>query len=163
MKDVYVTKEKELQLVVFAVNDNEYAISILSVREIINVPQIVALPNMPSSVVGVINLRGSVITVVDLGEEFGTNACEGEDSTRKILIVEMKDQMVGYLVDNVTEVLTVNKDCLEKPASSLDSTGMGLVDYICNLTDRLIPVVDLSKLLTSNESVKLHEILSQVR
>ncbi|NLJ79820.1 MAG: purine-binding chemotaxis protein CheW [Firmicutes bacterium] len=152
MKDQTGTETKDLQLVIFTVGGNEFAIHISLVREIIHISKLVVLPNMPLSMVGIINVRGTVLPVVDLGRHFALDLDTDKDyKTRKVLLVEMEDSMVGYLVDNVSEVLRIPGNSLEE-SSKISGLDSGFIDAICNLEGRLIPIIDANKLLTVQET-----------
>ena len=155
------TKSEDLQLVVFTVGGNEFAIHISLVREIIHISKLVVLPNMPLSMVGIINVRGAVLPVVDLGRHFAMDQnAETDYASQKVLLVEMEDSMVGYLVDNVSEVLQVPGNSLEE-SSKISGLGSGFIDAICNLEDRLIPIVNTNKLLTAQEAQHLESLAEE--
>ncbi|NMB00368.1 MAG: chemotaxis protein CheW [Firmicutes bacterium] len=146
---------EEFQLVVFSVGGNDFGIHISVVREIIAPSKFVSLPNMPPSMVGIINVRGTVLPIVDLKNRFGMGSYLSVDSTnQRILLVEMEGSMVGFLVDTVSEVLRVSRNSLEQ-VERIQGMNLNLVDYICNLGERLIPVVDVTKLMTNQEIQQL--------
>lgn len=150
-----VSGSSEQQFVVFRVGDNEFGISISVVREIINETKAVRLPRMPSFVVGVLNLRGSVVPVVDLAERLGMEGGAVNGESRKILIVETDNSEAGYLVSAVTEVLRVPADSLEKPTRMLADLDIGLVESICKLEDRMFPVLGTERLLDLSQARQL--------
>lgn len=146
---------EELQLVVFTVGGHEFGIPISVVREINVLSEPTALPNMPPSMVGIINVRGSIIAIVDLAKRFAMeNHLSVESTNQRVLLVEIDGSMVGYLVDSVSEVLQV-------PANSVEGVGkiLGVNQYIvhsiCRIEDRLIPIVDSTRIMTSNEVQQL--------
>lgn len=148
----------EFQVVVFTLGENEFAIPIGVVREILNVAKLVALPNMPAAMVGIINVRGKVLPIVDLKTKFAMgNGLSRERAGQKILLVELESTMVGFLVDAVSEVLRVSQDALEYLETIQGAKG-NLIDSICKVGDRLIPLVDSSKLLTDQETEQLEEV-----
>ncbi len=146
------------QLVVFTIGTDEFGISIQLVREIIKEAKVVRVPNMPAHVKGVLNLRGLVIPIVDLAEQLGVEAQNNGQKERKILIVERGDTQVGYLVNAVSEVLSVPRDALEAPRSSLGSLDHSVVASICKLGERLFPVLNMSRLLGEGELEALDEM-----
>ncbi len=156
-----VSGSNERQLVVFRVGDNEFGISISVVREIINETKAVKLPRMPSFVVGVLNLRGSVVPVVDLAERLGMEGGAIEGESRKILIVETGNNQAGYLVSAVTEVLRVPADSLEQPTRMLAGLDTGLVESICKLEDRMFPVLGTEQLLEMNQAQQLDAFVEE--
>lgn len=152
---------EEVQLVVFTIGGGEFAIPISLVREIIHISKLVVLPKMPESMVGIIDVRGAVLPVVDLGKRFALGEEQKKDyTTQKVLLVETGDSMVGYLVDAVSEVLQVSRRSLEPTAQIGVIGGAGLIHAICNLEGRLIPIVDIDKLVTTQEARQMQNSLS---
>lgn len=134
----------------FILGDEEYAIEILTVREIISVIDITAIPNVPDYIKGVINLRGKVIAVIDLRLKFGMPEKEYDKSTCTI-VVSYGDRFMGIIVDTVSEVLEVHDQDIDPPPSfgSLVSTdfilGMGKVK------DMVVILLDICKVLESED------------
>ena len=106
--------EEILQLVTFHIGEEEFGVNILDVREINRMMEITRVPHAPEFVEGVINLRGQVIPIVDLRRRFGLKAVEHDKNTR-IVVVELADKVVGFLVDSVSEVLRVPNSVVEPP------------------------------------------------
>ena len=132
---VQSVEHADLQLVVFSVEESEFAVHISLVREIINISKIVALPYLPHAVVGIIDVRGAVVPVVNLGRKFGLVGADEKDfRTQKVLLVEFDGSMVGYLVDEVSEVLQVPAGSIEK-TTKIASLHSGAVESICNLEE----------------------------
>ncbi|MDI9485276.1 MAG: chemotaxis protein CheW [Bacillota bacterium] len=99
---------EELQLVIFTVGETEFGIHISAVREIIAPSKLVSLPSMPPSMVGITNVRGTVLPIVDLKSRFAMGCSQLEEyESQKILLMEIGGSMVGYLVDAVSEVLRI--------------------------------------------------------
>lgn len=155
----------DVQLVVFAVGSQEFGIHISKVREIINITKLVTLPNMPPAIVGIIEIRGVVLPIVDLGLKFGwtdTNSSANAAKEQKVMLIESADSLVGFLVDSVLEVLQVPTNSIDL-ASKVHGLASDLILGICSLEERLIPVVDSEQLLTENEASKLeHLVVSEV-
>lgn len=146
----YVENE-DLQLVVFTVGESEFAIYISFVREIINVSRLVTLPEMSKSMVGIIDVRGTVVPVVDLSLRFAWDQSKREETAvQKILLAELDGSLIGFLVGSVTEVLRVSKGSIDE-SSTINYLGAGLILGICNLKERLIPIVNPDRLLTERE------------
>ncbi|NLJ79849.1 MAG: purine-binding chemotaxis protein CheW [Firmicutes bacterium] len=161
MNDRTGVKESELQLVVFTIEGQEFALHIASVREIIHISKLVVLPDTPLAMVGIINVRGTVLPIIDLGRRFSLKQKTEQDfAAQKVLLVEMEDSMIGYLVDNVSEVLQVPGSSLN-PFQKLSGSDSGFIDSICNLEGRLIPVIDSDKLLTGKETEQLESLAKE--
>lgn len=133
----------------FRLVDNEYAIDILAVREIIGVPDITTVPQMPNFVKGVINLRGKVIPVIDLRERFGLGPTPRTDETCVIVIDTGQD--TGLIVDAVSEVLDIKGEQIDPPPSmgaAVDTTfilGLGKVADDVKILLDIEKVVDFDR------------------
>lgn len=142
--------EDLLQLVSFVIDSEEFGIDILKVQEIIRPVEITRVPNAPAFVEGVINLRGRIVPVVDLRKRFGLAEREQDQHTR-IIVVELVDRVVGFMMDAVREVIRVDRSVIE-PAPEL---AIGIdTDYIkgvAKLEDRLLILLDLEEVLTADE------------
>ncbi|MDF1555181.1 MAG: chemotaxis protein CheW [Deferrisomatales bacterium] len=143
-----------LQLVTFHVGDEEFGVDILTVREINRMMEITRVPHAPVFVEGVINLRGQVIPVVDLRTRFQLDAVEHDKSTR-IVVVELSEKVVGFLVDSVSEVLRVPRDLIEPAPPIVGSIDSEYIEGVVKLDDRLLILLDLQKLLSGGEAREL--------
>lgn len=135
------------QLVVFQLGNEEYAVSIAQVKEIIRYGGATKLPNTPEHMEGIINLRGKVIPVVDLAKRFGL--ARGETDGAQAVIVEAAGREVGVVVDGVTEVLRIEDGAIE-PAQTVCHAGQFLRG-IGKLEGRLLIILDLDKLFSEEE------------
>lgn len=139
----------------FKLSNEEYGVEILKVRELIGLMEITRVPNAPSFIRGVINLRGRVIPVVDLRLKFGMSQIEATDLTVIIVVQfesETGSQTMGILVDEVLEVLNIESDQIEPPpqygSSAFDTEfilGVGKAEK------RVIFLLDIDKVLTVRE------------
>ena len=149
-------KSQELQLVVFCLEKEEYALPITKVQEINRLVPITRLPQTPSFMEGVINLRGRSIPVVDIRKRFELALTPYSDDTR-IMVVDINGQTVGIIVDAVHEVIRLTSDSVEPPPPTfiLDVQyihGIGKVD------DRLVILIDIDKVLSSLEERVLTDV-----
>lgn len=140
----------ELQLVVFNLGEEDFGVAIDQVREIIRMTGITTVPKAPASVLGVINLRGKVIPVVSLRERFGFEAQEPTEATR-IVVCDMGDQTVGFVVDAVTEVLRVGDEAIEPAPQAATGVESRFISGIGKVDDRLIIVLDLEQVFNVQE------------
>ncbi len=150
------TTGEMVQLVNFRLRDEEFGLDIGSVREITRVADITHIPEAPSFIYGLTNLRGQVIAVIDLARQFGLAPQQELPETAKIVVPEIKGQTVGMLVDEVPEVLKIADENIE-PAPELVQTEVR-TDYIKGvgkLDNRLIILLDLEKLLAPHEVEEL--------
>ena len=147
---------QELQLVIFRLASEEYGLPITKVQEINRLVPITKLPQAPAFMEGIINLRSQIIPIVDLRKRFQLTSGERDENNR-IIVVEVNGQVVGIIVDAVHEVVSMQLDKIEPPPPSfiLDSqyiNGVGKFD------DRLIILLDIDKILTSQEEIILKEL-----
>jgi purine-binding chemotaxis protein CheW len=141
---------EERQLVVFQLGAELYGVDIARVHEIIRLQSITRVPRAPSFVEGVINLRGKVIPVVDLRRRFGLPLAEHTRATRTV-VVEIGDQVVGIIVDSVSEVLRVNTATIEPPSPVVAGIDSEYLHGIAKLPERLVILLDLDRVLAREE------------
>ncbi|MBN1521526.1 MAG: purine-binding chemotaxis protein CheW [Candidatus Aureabacteria bacterium] len=144
------TPEQELQLVIFKLGNDSYAVGIKSVRDVIKLVEFVNLPNAPGYMAGVINLRGHIICTIDLRKKFNLKA-ENTGKSR-IMIVMIKNTPVGIIVDEVEEVITIKKKDIDLTPSIIDQhlPGHCLVG-IAKYQDKLIILININNLLSPDE------------
>ncbi len=138
----------EIQLVVFDLASEHYGVDISDVREIMRMQNITKVPGAMSYVEGVINLRGKVLPVLDLRKRLGLKVAEQTEESR-VVVVDIADGEVGVIVDAVTEVLRVQNASIDPPSSMVSQGNSDYLRGIAKLTDRLIILLDLNKLLSS--------------
>jgi purine-binding chemotaxis protein CheW len=139
-----------LQLVGFRLDGEDYAVEIMKVQEIILVKPITRLPRVHESIEGVINLRGSVIAVVNLRRRYGLASKELDDETR-IIVVNIHGKTVGCIVDEVTQVMRIAADQIRPVPSSVTSIARQQIMGLAKLEERLLIVVDIEKLFDADE------------
>jgi purine-binding chemotaxis protein CheW len=142
--------DESKQLVSFRVGDEEFALEIQRVQEIIRNQRVTRVPNSPSFVEGVINLRGKVIPVIALRKRFGVDHKPQEQDTR-IVVLEVKDIVVGIIVDSVPEVLRVPANVIVEPPRIVKSRR-DYVAGVAKLTNRLLILLDVDRVLAGNEA-----------
>ena len=145
-----------LQLVSFKIGNEEFGVDILNVQEINKVTQITKVPNSPDFVEGVINLRGRVIPVIDLRVRLGLERKQHNKDTR-IIVVNIGDKVLGFIVDSVNEVLRVPVNIFEAPPEIVAGVGSEFINSVGKLDDRLLILIDLNKILQKEEVTQLHE------
>jgi purine-binding chemotaxis protein CheW len=143
-----------LQLVSFVLGNEEFGVDIICVQEINRMLQITKVPNSPDYVEGVVNLRGRVIPVLDLRQKLGMQKKEHDNNTR-IIVVEVNNKTVGFIVDGVKEVLRVPVSITEAPPEIVTGINSEYIKSVGKLEDRLLILIDLEKILSSNEAVEL--------
>lgn len=149
--------EQEEQLVIFKLGEEEFAAGIADVQEIIRVPDIVAVPRAPQFVEGVINLRGTIIPVIDLRKRFEMEE-KSRDEHTKVVVVEMDGLLTGLIVDSVQEVLKVSRQVIETAPDLLTaSVDSRFVRGIAKAKEgeRLIIVLNVKEVLSFKEKEEL--------
>ena len=139
-----------LQLVTFTISNEEFGLDILRVQEIIRTMEITRVPRAPEFVEGVINLRGKVIPIIDLRRRFGMES-KAHDSQTRIIVVEIKAMIVGFVVDSVSEVLRIQSNTVEPPPAVVSGIESEYISGVGKLEDRLLILIDLDKLLSDDE------------
>ncbi len=139
-----------IQLVTFYLGEEEYAVDILIVNEIIRLMQITPVPNAPEFLEGVVNLRGKVIPVISLRKRFELEPIEHDSATR-IIVMELQQKILGFMVDSVSEVLRMDERIIEE-APPIVSGGINgeYITGVARLEGRLLIILDLEKLLESS-------------
>jgi purine-binding chemotaxis protein CheW len=138
------------QFVGFRIGDEDYAIAITKIQEIILMKPITRLPHVPDAIEGLINLRGNVIPVVNLRKRFGLPAREFDDETRTV-VVNTHDKTVGCVVDEVTQVMRVAADQIQPVPLSVSGASRRFISGIARLEERLLIILDIDRLFDPNE------------
>ncbi len=137
-----------IQLVTFRIGEEEFGVDILAVQEIIRMMQITMVPRAPEFIEGVINLRGKVIPVINMRTRFNKPALD-QDSNTRIVVMELENKIVGFLVDGVSEVLRIPESTVEDPPPVVAGIGSEYIRGIGKLDNRLLILLNLDNLLGS--------------
>lgn len=146
-----------LQLVSFMIDKEEFGVNILCVQEINRLMQITKVPNVPDFVEGVINLRGRVIPVIDLRTKLKIQKKERDNNTR-IIVVEIEEKTIGFIVDSVKEVLRIPTSITEAPPEMVTGIDSDYIMAVAKLDDRLITLLNLEKILSNTEKEELQDV-----
>ena len=148
---------KDLHIVGFRIGRETFGVPIELVHEIVRVPDITAVPDAPDYIEGVINLRGKIISVVDLRKRFGERVITKTKKNR-ILVAELEHKMVGLIVDSASEVLKVPRTDVENPPNVFEEGELNYVTGVGKLNGRLIILIELSKILQRGELKRLGDL-----
>ncbi|MEL7290961.1 MAG: chemotaxis protein CheW [Pseudomonadota bacterium] len=152
--EVEVRKEQSndevLQWVTFQLEEETYGINVMQVREVLRYTEIAPVPGAPDYVLGIINLRGNVVTVIDTRSRFGLMEGEITDNTR-IIVIESEHQVIGILVDSVAEVVYLRASEIDTTPSVGTDESAKFIQGVSNRDGKLLILVDLNKLLTDEE------------
>jgi purine-binding chemotaxis protein CheW len=144
------TDDPMLQWVTFRLGGETYGINVMQVQEVLRYTEIAPVPGAPSYVLGIINLRGNVVTVIDTRHRFGLNAADLTDQTR-IVIIEADSHVVGILVDAVAEVVYLRQSEIETAPNVGNDETAKFIQGVCNKNNELLILVELDKLLSDQE------------
>lgn len=139
-----------LQWVTFQLEEETYGINVMQVQEVLRHTEIAPVPGAPDYVLGIINLRGNVVTVIDTRTRFGLPQHEVTDNTR-IVIIEAEQQVIGILVDSVAEVVYLRSSEIDSAPNVGTEESAKFIQGVSNRDGELLILVDLNKLLTDDE------------
>ncbi len=137
---------KQLQYVTFTLNKEKYGINVLQVQEVLREVEVSPVPGAPVFILGIINLRGNVVSVIDARTRFGIAAKESDDKTR-IIVINLQQQMIGILVDSVAEVMNIKPGEIEAAPNAGQSTTSKYIQGLVSKDDTILILVDLDKLI----------------
>jgi purine-binding chemotaxis protein CheW len=140
-----------LQWVTFKLDGETYGINVMQVREVLRYTEIAPVPGAPAYVLGIINLRGSVVTVIDTRTRFGLMTAEATDNTRIVIIEANANQVVGILVDAVAEVVYLRQSEIETAPNVGTDESAKFIQGVCKKENELLILVDLEKMMSDEE------------
>lgn len=148
---------KDLHIVGFRVGSETFGVPIQSVHEIVRMMDITAVPDAPTYIEGVINLRGKIIPVIDLRKRFGEKEIKSSKKNR-ILVAEIGGRMAGLVVDAASEVLKIPPSEVDPPPNVFEEGELNYVTGVGKLGGRLVILVELSKIMQRGELRRLGEL-----
>ena len=143
-----------MQWVTFRLGDEKYGINVMQVQEVLRVTEIAPVPGAPSYVLGIINLRGNVVTVIDTRDRFGLITKEPDDISR-IVIIETESYIIGILVDSVAEVVEMRASEIESAPNVGNDESSKYIQGVTSRENELLVLVDLNKFLSDEEKAEL--------
>ena len=162
-----LSKQREMegdlnQLISFIVGEEEYGLEILRVKEVIRIREITRLPRAPSFVKGIINLRGDVIPIIDLRDKFGLEH-QGYTSMSRVIVVDVDGRLVGMVVDAASQVVRVPADQIEPPPPIVGGLSAEFIKGVGKLDERLIILLNIDRILSTQEKVELERLECSVQ
>lgn len=148
---------QEIQLACFHVGGEIYALDIMRIREIIRPQRLTPVPKAPAFIEGVINLRSAVIPIIDLRKRFDQPISENNRKVR-IIICALAGRIIGLIVDEVLEVRRYTRSEIQPAPHYLSGKGADFFLGVCRRSDDLVMLLDLERILTSNEKINLELI-----
>jgi purine-binding chemotaxis protein CheW len=152
--------QKELHLVGFRVGRETFGVPIHLVHEIVRVPEITAVPDAPEYIEGVINLRGKIVSIIDLRKRFGEKQLTS-DRKNRVMVVEVEKKLVGLIVDSASEVLKIPQGEVDIPPNVFEEGDLNYVTGVGKLKGRLIILIDLNKILQRGELKRIGELAEE--
>jgi purine-binding chemotaxis protein CheW len=131
-----------LQVVIFKLNNEQFAVQTDRIQSINDAMEVTRVPKAPAHIKGLINLRGNIISLLDIN--LLLDIPKGDKSQNNIIILEIEDELVGIVVDDVYEVLDVEENLIER---SSDEKRKEYIEGIINFQDRIVTLIDIDKLL----------------
>ncbi|MBA6289882.1 chemotaxis protein CheW [Colwellia sp. MB3u-4] len=145
-----------LQWVTFKLDRETYGVNVMQVQEVLRYTEVAPVPGSPMYVMGIINLRGNVVTVIDTRIRFGLESAEINDNAR-IVIIEAETQVIGILVDSVAEVVYLNSSEIDVAPNVGNDESAKFIQGVSNRDGELLILVDLNQLLSDEEWDELKE------
>ncbi len=147
-----------IQLVGFKLGNEDFGVDISRVQEINMMMQLTKIPNSNKFIEGVVNLRGKIVPVINLRDRLGLPKKE-DDNRTKIIVSDINNKLIGYIVDEVNEVLRISKSIIEPAPELAIGIETGLIEGVAKLEGRLLILLNLDKLLNVNEIEQLQSIV----
>ena len=145
------------QWVTFNLDHETYGINVMQVQEVLPMAEIAPVPGAPSFVMGIINLRGNVVTVIDTRMRFGL-AREEAEPTSRVVVIETNEQIAGILVDSVNEVVEVGESEVDTAPNVGNDESARYIYGVVSRQDGLLILVDVNKLLTQQEWAEVSQM-----
>lgn len=145
-----ISEDPVLQWVTFHLAGETYGVNVMQVQEVLRYTEIAPVPGAPHYVIGIINLRGNVVTVIDTRNRFGLTPGELTDNTR-IVIIEAEKNVVGILVDSVAEVVYLRQSEIETAPNVGNEESAKFIQGVCHKNNELLILIELDKLISDEE------------
>lgn len=150
-------QDEVLQYVTFRLDGEVYGIDVMQIQEVLRYSEIAPVPGAPDYVLGIINLRGNVVTVIDTRRRFGLADTEITDATR-VVVMESSQQVMGIIVDSVTEVVYLKSSEIETAPNVGNEESARFIQGVCNKNGELIILVEFDKMLADHEWAEVASI-----
>jgi len=151
------------QLVVFRLGVEGFGVNINKVREINRLVEITRIPESPEFIEGVINLRGEIIPIIDMRKRFGMTIEQDTNQSNRIMVIETENQLIGFIVDEVQEVLRIPAGKIDPPPELISTeVDRRYIEGVAALEERLLIVLDSDRIFAANELKSLQKIETEV-
>lgn len=146
-----------LQWVTFKLAGETYGVNVMQVQEVLRNTEIAPVPGAPLYVLGIINLRGNVVTVIDTRHRFGLDPGEVTDNTR-IVIIEAEKHVIGILVDSVAEVVYLRQSEIENAPNVGNDDSAKFIQGVCHKNNELLILIELDKMISDEEWAEIDTV-----
>ena len=146
-----------LQWVTFRLAGETYGVNVMQVQEVLRYTEIAPVPGAPPYVLGIINLRGNVVTVIDTRHRFGLDPGDTTDQTR-IVIIEAEKHVVGILVDSVAEVVYLRQSEIENAPNVGNEESAKFIQGVCHKNNELLILIELNKMISDDEWAEIESV-----
>lgn len=150
MTATVATEDTFKRWVTFRLNEERYCINVMQVQEVLRMTEISPVPGAPYYVIGIVNLRGSVVTITDIRKRFNLGPRETDDATR-IIIVEIKNNIIGILVDSVDDVVDLKPSEIDSAPNVGNEESNRYIQGVSSKDGELLILIDLDKYLSDDE------------
>lgn len=147
----------ENQYVIFKLGNEEYGVDIMKVKEISEYRESTKVPNAPYFVDGIINLRGEIIPIINLKKRFNIEN-KGVNSDTRIIVININDKNVGFVVDEASQVLRIDEKNIEQAPEIIVGVDRQYINGVGKIDDKIVILLDLEKILSDEEKEKLEEM-----
>jgi purine-binding chemotaxis protein CheW len=151
------TNDPVLQWVTFRLAGETYGVNVMQVQEVLRYSEIAPVPGAPAYVLGIINLRGNVVTVIDSRHRFGLESGDITENTR-VVIIEADGHVIGILVDSVAEVVYLRQSEIETAPNVGNDESAKFIQGVCHKNNELLILIELDKLLTDSEWAEMDDV-----
>jgi len=145
------------QYVIFKLNNEDYGVNIEKVQEITEYKDCASIPNTPKFIVGMVNIRGSITPIISLKKRFNLES-ENDLKEERIIIINIKEKQVGFLVDDASQVLSIDEAQIESPPEIIMDSREDYIVGVGKVGQKLILLLDLEKLLSKEETQEIINI-----
>lgn len=152
------TTQQEIQIVTFTLDDQEFGLNILEVQEINKLTTVTKIPNSAGYIEGIINLRNKIIPIINLKKRMQFDNVDNiNDKTARIIVVNINETIVGFIVDSVSEVLRISQETVESLPDLINNVKSEYVKGVIRYNDRLLILIDLKKIIQEDQEQPLLE------
>lgn len=147
----------EKQYVIFKLNEEEYGVEISHVQEITEHKTVTSVPNTPSFIEGIINLRGNIVPIVSIKKRFNLPQ-EKAGADHRVIIINLGSKQVGFVVDDASQVLTMDESQIENAPELITGIDRDYIIGIGKVSEKIIILLDLEKILTEKEKKEIDKM-----